>query len=87
MLVEFSADWCGPCRKLAPILDELAAEFAGRLRIAELDTDANPNSSRDYGVLSAPTLILFSGGEPVRSLVGLRTQRTLAGWIEAGLAG
>lgn len=85
VLVNFTADWCPPCRKLKPLLAELREEFGDRLRIVELDTDANPAASRDYGVLSAPTLLLFSGGEPVRSIVGLQPKRKLVEWISEGL--
>jgi thioredoxin 1 len=85
VLVDFTADWCAPCRKLTPILAELAEQFAGRLRIAEIDADTNPGACRDYGVLSMPTLIMFKDGEPVRSMTGLRPRPVIAEWLEAAL--
>ena len=77
VLVEFTATWCPPCHQIAPVLEELAREEAGRLRIVALDVDANPETTAAYGVLSMPTLMLFRAGEPVRSLVGARPKRRL----------
>ncbi|WP_055590896.1 thioredoxin [Streptacidiphilus griseoplanus] len=77
VLVEFTASWCPPCRMLAPVLADIAREEAGRLRVAVLDVDANPETTAAYGVLSMPTLMVFRAGEPVRSLVGARAKRRL----------
>ncbi|MFF7334056.1 thioredoxin [Streptomyces sp. NPDC090306] len=77
VLVEFTAEWCGPCRQLAPVLDALAREEAGRLRIVTLDVDRNPATTVAHGVLSMPTLMVFRDGEPVWSSVGARSKRRL----------
>ncbi|MFF9280906.1 thioredoxin [Streptomyces griseosporeus] len=77
VLVEFTADWCGPCRQLAPVLSSIAVEEGERLRIVQLDVDRNPGTALAYNVLSMPTLMVFRGGEPVKSMVGARPKRRL----------
>ncbi|MFJ9615919.1 thioredoxin family protein [Streptomyces noursei] len=77
VLVEFTADWCPPCRQLAPVLAAIADEERGRLKVVQLDVDRNPRTMIAYGVRSAPTLIVFRDGEPVRSMVGARSKRRL----------
>ena len=77
VLVEFTADWCPPCRMMAPVLAELAAERAGTMHVVTLDVDVNPRTQSRYGVLSMPTLIVFRGGEPVKSMVGARAKAKL----------
>ncbi|WP_308405408.1 thioredoxin domain-containing protein [Streptomyces sp. B93] len=77
VLVEFTAGWCPPCRQMAPVLSALAAEEAGRLKVVQLDVDANPETTHAYKVLSMPTFLVFRGGEPVRSMVGARPKRRL----------
>ncbi|MBI2975471.1 MAG: thioredoxin [Chloroflexi bacterium] len=70
VLVDFTAEWCGPCRQLAPIVDQLASEYAGRMSVGRLDIDANIEITTRYGVMGVPTLILFKGGQPVERWMG-----------------
>jgi thioredoxin 1 len=77
VLVEFTADWCPPCKMIAPVLDQIAADEAGRLKIVSLDVDQNPETTRRYGVLGMPTLVLFVGGEVVSQTVGARPRAAI----------
>jgi thioredoxin 1 len=70
VLVDFWAEWCGPCHAVAPVLDQIAAEYGGKLTVAKLDIDGNPATARQFGVVSIPTMILFRDGQPVTRLVG-----------------
>ncbi|WP_328961601.1 thioredoxin family protein [Streptomyces virginiae] len=86
VLVEFTADWCGPCRRLAPVLSSIAAEEADRLKVVQIDADGNPGAVTRYGVLSMPTLLVFRDGEPVQQMVGARAKRKLLQELESHLA-
>ncbi|MEU9128027.1 thioredoxin [Kitasatospora sp. NPDC048540] len=77
VLVEFTADWCPPCRMLAPVLAEVAREESDRFAVVQLDVDTNPQTQAAYAVMSMPTLMLFKAGEPVRTLVGARSKARL----------
>jgi thioredoxin 1 len=72
ILVDFWAVWCGPCRMVAPVVDEIAREQEGKLKVMKLDVDDNQNTAMAYGVMSIPTLILFKNGQPVERIVGFR---------------
>ena len=77
-LVDFWAIWCGPCKMVAPVVDEIARENEGKLRVAKLDVDENQGTAMTYGVMSIPTLILFKNGQPVERIVGYKPKDSLA---------
>jgi len=79
VLVDFWAEWCGPCKMIAPIVDELADEYEGRLRVAKVDADANQEILMNYGIMGIPTLILFKGGEPVVRITGFKPKDKIVG--------
>jgi len=70
VLVDFTATWCGPCRMIAPIMEELAVEYEGKATIGKLDVDENPETSMNFGIRSVPTLLIFKGGQVVDSIIG-----------------
>ena len=77
ILVDFWAEWCGPCKMIAPILDELAEEYSGRVNIGKVNIDDFQNLATEYGVRAVPTLLLFQNGEVAEQIVGLRSKRDL----------
>ena len=85
VLVDFWAEWCAPCRKIAPVLDEIAEEMGDKVSIVKLNIDENPETVRAYRVMSVPTLTLFKNGEPVRSVVGAKSKSALIELIESVL--
>ena len=85
VLVDFWADWCQPCRKVQPLLEEIAKELGDQVEIVKLDIDANPNVARDYRIMSVPTLTIFKGGTPVQSVAGARPKSDLVKLIESAL--
>lgn len=85
VLVDFWADWCGPCKMIAPILDEISEEYDGRIRIAKLNIDENPNTPPKYGIRGIPTLMLFKGGNVEATKVGAVSKSQLTAFIDSNL--
>ncbi len=77
VLVDFWAVWCGPCKMIAPLVEELAKEYDGKLKVAKMDVDANPKTSTDFGIRSIPTLLVFKGGAVVEQIIGAVPKRQL----------
>ena len=86
VLVDFWAVWCGPCRMIAPVVDEIAADYEGRLKVGKLNVDENNELASRYGVMSIPTLLVFKDGQPVERIVGFQPKKELAAKIDRVLA-
>ncbi len=85
VLVDFWADWCGPCKAIAPALEEIGAEYAGKLTVAKVNIDENPLTPNNYAVRGIPTLILFKDGKPVSTKVGAAPKSALKQWVDSVL--
>lgn len=85
VLVDFTATWCGPCKQIAPLVEQLADEYAGKAKITKLDIDENPGTASKYGIRGVPTLLVFKGGELVGQHVGAAPKSTLAQLVDRAL--
>jgi thioredoxin 1 len=85
VLVDFWAEWCGPCRMLSPILDEISKEFGEKIDIAKIDIESNPNVPSEYGVRGIPALMLFKDGKLLDTKIGLSPKETLVKWINSNI--
>lgn len=87
VLVDFWAEWCMPCKMLAPTIDELAEEYGGAVKVGKMDTDNNRDTSMKFGISAIPTLILFQNGEPIKKFVGLQQKAELKSAIDEAVQG
>ena len=85
VLVDFWAEWCGPCKMVAPVLDEIASENADKISVVKLNIDENPGAARDYSIMSIPTMAVFQGGQLVKSIVGAKPKAAILKDLEAYL--
>lgn len=85
VIVDFWAEWCGPCRMVAPILEEVSGEFDGKVRIVKLNVDENPQTASKYGIMSIPTLLMFKDGKIASRQVGAAPKAKLVQWINAAV--
>ena len=85
VLVDFWAEWCGPCKMIAPVLEELADEYGEKLKVCKMDVDANPNTAPKYGIRGIPTLILFNNGELAGTKVGALSRSQLTEFIDSAI--
>ncbi|MEL7044509.1 MAG: thioredoxin TrxA [Pseudomonadota bacterium] len=86
VLVDFWAEWCGPCKMIAPVLDEIAGEYAGKVKVCKVDVDANPEVPGKFGIRGIPTLILFKGGNAEATKVGALSKTQLVEFIDSSIA-
>lgn len=85
VLVDFWATWCGPCRMVAPVLEEVARDYEGKLKVVKVNVDENNATASRYGIMSIPTMMLFKNGEPVETIVGFRKKEELSDIIDKNL--
>jgi thioredoxin 1 len=83
VMVDFWAEWCGPCKALSPIVDDVANEMSGKVKVVKVNIEENPNAPTKYGVRGIPTLIVFKGGEPVETKVGGMSKAQLSDWLNS----